>query len=982
MVTKIIKKKTEFKGKVITFKNLNDLMNKLGVAKSKATEIIKKDVVQRYIIDKNDNFAKYDAKKKPAIIRNFGINKISNAEYVADNMKIKDSIIYKNLPTDRQLKLNLNIEVIFDYSDELDITRYINFVVTCKSTEIVQNANFAVGAYLSKFKDPYKILNVRVSIEVKSLFSKQTFELSKGRLREEKPLNIFNEYVNIEQNNNKDCAKKFLLSKLGRIRNKKLVSDIHKLGNSDGITPEEIIEYCKKYGIVCDIFKFGGEIYLSNTGENKSKLPQLTFLTYNNHLYPMKNKYLKKKKHDNCTIKIVKDCEKEFNIFISNTSGYDADENPILGSDIKYNGKHMVSFIVDDIKYLQNEDYELCLKILTKLGLKDKIYDTIKINHLFDVISKLYVKENLKSYLPIDIIKGGFNYNSGNDCVGEINTIDMNKAHATCLRDLPYLIKVDYRTAKINKKINDDHKIVSHYLYVIKPPQSSILLPNTNIYWGEHVQFCKDVGVEFEILEELETVKIETNYYTEMINNLHSIIDGKTFKDIINIGIGKFETQSKIYGKYNVIGVFNKEESKCHSGFKHAINDSYDLVYNSSDSPTTIYNQMPMAIQVKDYLRQLVYKKMCSLNVPEQSIIQIKTDAISYIGKLPKDIGNNLGQWKIINYKKMNDTFVSDNGNVTFVAERQQNDNVLGLCYAGCGKTYDIINNLIPKLQITGSEFIVLSPSHVSLEDYKKANINSSVIQKYTLQNKIPTEDTIIIDEFGMCDRSSHDLLIKCNLLGKTCIVYGDFKQLPPAGEDVSLSSIHYLRSIFSKQIKLEQNRRNTFTKTYYDNLINEKLDLVKEVKKYSTKDMLDAEVIICYRNSTVDSYNTKYMDLKNIKPYDVGLKLMCINNDLHHENLYNHSVETIISNDDGEIILSNGSKFTKAEINKNFKPAYAKTVYGVQGKSISSYYFASEDSSFINGKTAYTIISRLKENLPTINVVKVIDKDFVLEII
>jgi len=47
------------------------------------------------------------------------------------------------------------------------------------------------------------------------------------------------------------------------------------------------------------------------------------------------------------------------------------------------------------------------------------------------------------------------------------------------------------------------------------------------------------------------------------------------------------------------------------------------------------------------------------------------------------------------------------------------------------------------------------------------------------------------------------------------------------------------------------------------------------------------------------------------------------------------------------------------------FKPAYARTLYGVQGKGINSYYVAPEDLWFFEPRMSYTCVSRLKVSRP-----------------
>jgi hypothetical protein len=293
-------------------------------------------------------------------------------------------------------------------------------------------------------------------------------------------------------------------------------------------------------------------------------------------------------------------------------------------------------------------------------------------------------------------------------------------------------------------------------------------------------------------------------------------------------------------------------------------------------------------------------------------------------------------------------------------------DNILYQCYAGAGKTYDIVNRLIPSLE---SKYIVLTPSNESLSAYRDTKINDekincAVIQTYTLSNTIPDEPIVIVDEFGMMDTPAHDMLLKCAMLGKQIICYGDFNQLPPPGEISTINAPNYLKMLFGQHKSLDTNMRNDFTKEYYDSLINHKVNLINEVKKHSAKTPEEASYIICYRNSTVDKYNKIILEHKGLDAIDEGVELICTVNSqrLQKLEIYNRTVLTIEENKSNKHIrLSNGEVFTKADIKKYFKPAYARTLYGIQGKSIESYYYAPEDYKFLTPRAAYTVISRIK---------------------
>lgn len=963
-------KEISFRGRKEKYTSLNRLAKRLNISKLDVSKIRDDMKVTRFLINKEGDVEKINL-RKPLILRDFGIKKITNKQLLKNKIYLGETLLTEKIPTDIPIRVNINVKlrlIISDAEEERTTSR----AVKIKFNQLENATERIIQEYLASFGLGENDIEIKeeggVEVSLTSKYSHQQLNFSSKRMQSEEPLNILNTWVNIDLNKGGDCARVYLKKVLKRLSPKL----IDELGNEEGVTAYEIIELCKLYNICIYVYDINGKLDSSYIPKIKSKnYPILLFITYNNHCYPIKNRYLKKRKYEDVKIEIIKNGRKKLKYFLNNN---------ILPGDIKMNGRgRVISFIVDGIKYISNLEYEDCLKVLKVYGLEDKIYDNINKNDLFAIIEKMYIKENISSFLPQSniFVKGGFNYTSSiritEEIEKEINTIDKNKCYPNALMKLPYLIKVDYRTAVITQK---PKSIVKHYLYIAKPQKSSILMPKTEIYSGYHLLYCKKQGLQFELLEEISTTKVD-NYYSKMVEDLFNNVDNNIAKQIMVIGIGKMATTEKETIKCVVNGIFNNDEIECQSGFSNQLNDKYHISYELVPGVVNIYNKKPINIQIKDKANQLLYKKMCSLNLTDDNIIQVKTDAISYIGKLPDDLNEkDLNGWKKIPFKKMKkncsiilDDLISFNNISNDVSVKM---GTLVSCYAGVGKTYDIINNLIPQLTkqqiINNEDFIVLTPSHVSLKEYKENNINCDVIQKYCLRNMIPKENIIIVDEFGMCDKSAHDLLFKCSLLSKKIYAYGDFNQLPPPGNDgLKFNSPQYLNLLFGSRKEMIENKRNDFTQEYYDSLINSTVNLKDEVIKYSAKKYDKARVILCWRNSIVKKYNDLMMEKLGLKKYDIGVKLICITNDLHKQDIYNRFTTKIVGHEDGKIKLSTGQLLTKLEISKYFKPAYAMTVYGVQGTSIkhtedkSAFFYAPEDYKYLNGNKAYTIISRIK---------------------
>jgi ATP-dependent exoDNAse (exonuclease V) alpha subunit len=373
-----------------------------------------------------------------------------------------------------------------------------------------------------------------------------------------------------------------------------------------------------------------------------------------------------------------------------------------------------------------------------------------------------------------------------------------------------------------------------------------------------------------------------------------------------------------------------------------------------------------------------MYEKMKDLKLNDSNIKQVKIDSITFVTnstdqKLTFD--NTLYGWKKEKYNPVNNYHYVDDPTLSFYLNIP-NNNILVNSYAGCGKSYDIIHNVIPEIK---EPFIVLTPSYASLSEYKKNNINCDVIQRFSNNNTVPTEKYIIVDEIGMVDRMGHYMLCKCREMNKQLYLYGDFNQLLPVNETKPLNASHYMNHLALQSKILNQNQRNNFTIEYYDQLINmTRKNAQLNVKKHShilptTDEQWDDDLtIICHRNIMVQKYNKYVLQLIDKSKYDIGVKIRCTSNKLIKKNALNNFKYIIIDNDKKSIlkIVPHDQKYDNSQIitisyseyEQNFDVAYALTIYSLQGSFVYKYHFAIEDYAYIDGRMAYTIISRIYE--------------------
>lgn len=952
-------KKDLIKQANITLKQLNDLL------KGNTRKLLyDKNTKQVEVIDIKD----YNDDLKPLLIEKFGDN--YNREFVRNITQLENKEIRKDIPKNKFINVMVKIKMLYDISKDKDVERHITKILEhekdgkyYKVKDIENVAKRYVDEFFLTIPEAY---NIR--FEIKQILGEKgsIINFVNMKLREPKPFTF--EWFKPMVLNDGNCVREYLINKYKKISKKK----INNLGDNNGVSIMELNDFCKYYSIKFNCYDINCNEIISYIPDKINRsYATLKIIAYNNHIYPvsqeditniklgLNNKLTNKYKLiNNLENKIIKILNKGIVPIIY------THETNIIG--IKFRGKI----------YVDDDEYFNCMKIIDKYNIIDKYdkipsYSTIwiEINKLFFLNDK--GKEIFTfSYLPYShrFVKGGYMYVNHN-VKGKFTTIDKNKSYSYSLTQLPYLIKVDYMTAKINK---NPKNIKSTYMYIVEPKFSSILLPNTNIYAGYHLQYCLNEGLEFTIKEEITTNIVE-NKYKQMIESLFNITDKNTAKNIINRMIGMFEKSENVRDLFKINKIGKGDEIDATNGYLVDIGD-YQLLFENTGPVCSVLTRKPISVQIKDMNRVILYKQMKKLNLTTNNIRQVHTDSITFIGKYDEKnilLNDDIDGWKYEDFKPIIDTCKINDTNLSFYIKSMKECMLIN-SYAGSGKTYDIINNLLPKLL----DYIILTPSHASLQEYKNKNINSNTIQHYNNTDNIPKENIIIVDEIGMVNKSGHYLILKCLELDKKVYLYGDFNQLIPPGEDHSINSEQYINFIAKEQKILDTNYRNNFTKEYYDKIINMGYDvdqLYKEVYKHSIKSLenfTDGDNIIVYRNETKDLYNKKVIQKLGLNDGDVGLNIICKSNYLSSQGIYNNLIYKIIHKnsdkytikqfDDNQLV---GKEFyiNHQEYKKYFDLGYAITIYCKQGQSVKGYLFPKDDKKYLNGNMAYTIISRLK---------------------
>lgn len=841
---------------------------------------------------------------------------------------------YQSLPmsTDtRPLNVFVAWILVFRVSENQSEKRGM-FRYTGPANELRQEVDRIIGQYLANIPELYEIVSVDVrltDLENRTL----PYSYAENRMLAEEPLdlsvNLFSNIVRITPTK-ENCVKTFLRKQYPKISTLKK-DPIGHLGNEEGVSTNELLEFCRHYKIRMVAYNVRREVIAQYTPQVRDKkYASLYFISYNNHIYPIKNRYLetipKQESFSSCA------SEELYHRFMELVS------SGIAPADIRIHDNAVVSYVHEGTEYFTNSQFGDCNAILTSFGFSDRIRPMMRYTNILYELEKAYGDKSMDSFFPVPHTKLPFWYNKEDvDPKRETETLDKNKAYSSILKNLPYLLTVDYRTTPVE---DFPFKLTEHALYIATPDVPCILMPKQDIYSGHHLLYCKG-KINFTIQEKLKA-DFTKNIYADLVPDLFDKCNPDIAKQILVRTIGTFQCEPTAKEGVSAHLVNESERNPQYDAIPYG---KYFLELTPHTYVSSLTNRKPIAIQIKDQMNVLLYEKMVELNLAAEDIVQINTDSITFYAKptLTLKTSTTLDGWKKSAYKVKQGSIFDSAEPFTSFRHTTPNDNTLNLGYAGNGKSYSIQH----ETDLVDS--IILSSKHSAIAQHREKGLNAQVIQYYQFSQTIPVESHIIVEEVGILDRHQWNILFKCFLLGKKITAFGDFQQLVPACETAPFSAPQFLSLMFSRHVKKTTNYRNHFTTDYYDTLI-ESTDpeyLKQEILRHSTSRPQDAKVIIAYRNSTVKHYNDLMLKYLNKTIEDPDVPLLCRSNELRHKNIFN-----------GFVLLS---KDVDPEDRKHFQPAYARTLYNMQGDQTESYYMAPEDIHwFAKPREAYTLISRL----------------------
>ena len=165
---------------------------------------------------------------------------------------------------------------------------------------------------------------------------------TKNKMRDHAPfsvVNLFNNIIDIETTSN-NCVPDTLAKLFPKIATQKK-NPIAKLKEA---TTEQVMEFCKEHGIRAIAYNVHKEVIAEHIPEvDNKRYATLAYLYYNNHMYPIKHKFLKEKptptKHEHQTEEVL---QEHFRTLIN---------QKIVPANIRLDGYTVTSFVHNDTTY-------------------------------------------------------------------------------------------------------------------------------------------------------------------------------------------------------------------------------------------------------------------------------------------------------------------------------------------------------------------------------------------------------------------------------------------------------------------------------------------------------------------------------------------------------------------------------------------------------------------------------------------------------
>lgn len=848
---------------------------------------------------------------------------------------------------------------------------------------------------------------------------------------------IFNK-LNLNIKSNEDiitthCVTDYIINRYKNIKG--CIKEIKKVEHKTKWTVDELLkllERCKiPYKCVTQTLKNYKEFDVKNRGKKK-----FFFIASNEHIYPVTKKELstlyefRSSKDVINNIKYVED----INMFVKNNitekqiKKFSLDFDDIEDNKDFYKTEYFTfkftRVLIDDILYVDCKEtveaYELFKNIIGffPLSYGFKMYDPLiylcKLNGLYSTYDCNIDKSYAVSYSDLSVRS----HINGQNI---LNAIDKNRCFTSSLYDLEYLTKINsscFVRDYMNEKINENY-----YYYIDDIRDCNNDLDRKPFMTMIKKGWC--TGKRFIGLEKYVNIKYEMkpilikNPIREIIPKMLEL-NSDLSKTIINMFSGVISiTDPKYYYIYENL-TNSKDEATI---YENPVKIS-DLFYANQKiiKPSTKFKESlkPISVQIIDNSIYNTRRKLLKLYELDENIKirAIKTDCIVFHSEKIKlrdlDLDkNDFKKWKkeeiksLPRYNKLNNNNVkfNDYENIMKIKlhdidnfNNYLDSNLLFDCMAGCGKTYTVINYILPKIK--DKKVLVIATKHSALLEYYQNNIKAKVIHYFIYNGSRKYDfrkyDYIIVDECGLLEHNHYDYMYK-NMGANTKFIFlGDNKQLLPFGtkrKDAPPLWNSNIIKLFKYRIIMTDNYRNNYTKKQYYDMINLKYKITNfEKKLFNRYGNFNISMTLKKRDEVNKYYIKNWVDEFAGLKVKKGGHLICefSNKDSYAKfsklELYNGTSLIIEDYNNEKITLKckNTNKIfiiDKDLFRYNFNYGYCITSFRAQGLSIPYKDLGLWEMEKIkkDGRQLYTVLSRIKTKL--INKPKpYIEKEYILK--
>lgn len=799
----------------------------------------------------------------------------------------------------------------------------------------------------------------------------------------------FNISSNKDTINNKSCVLHYLQKYYGNTKRfKKIIKNI-----SDKIEWNlgELIQFLEHSKISYYCYLQNLKCYKFNRFSNKQKT--FIFIASNEHIYPVTKKEVKSlKKFTSDDIKNIKYVE-DINKFVEKELLI----NPITKFRVKTHDKCELKFervLIGNTLYVTDKNLEDSYKLFTELFGMFPISFNYRIYDAFFYIAN---KNDLFSTYDNNINRARPVYYNNPNVKGDLMAIDKNKAYSYSLFKLDYIPIFNSKT--LVEQYNKNHTFDKYNFYYI-----SKTLKNTRGFikagWVSGyrlIHMFNDVEITY-----IKKPILKKNPFKELIKKMMDK-NPNLSKFIINCFIGVCQIlKPSSFTVYKDLTINKDESLYLGDGFNADIEGKFYFNQKVIDPKNKFnINMLPLSIYVIDNAVNILLEKIIKLKSRNIELVirTIKTDSITFSANNMRKFyeectDKDFKKWKIepvkINNKKslgkIEEIKDYDSPEILNNIDAKKTDweeliknNVLFDCYAGSGKTFLCLKNIIPLIK--DEKYIIIGAQHKPLSEYYDLGLNANVIHFYTYNQLKKYEfrkyKYIIVDECGLLAPSHLDYIYQNMGTDTKLLFFGDKKQFKPYGYDgVPLLYNLCILKMFDIIVKLKTNYRNHYTIQNYDDMIKLKYKLTDyENKLFNRYGKINISITRKTRDKINNHYTKdwiqKFGDLKVKKGGRLLTQFTKLNkyNELLKLGLYNCMFLTIVDFNEKTIILkTDNNKIIEVPENlfkDNFNYGYCLTAFRAQGMTIKYDDLGLWDKKYIinNGTALYVVLSRIQND-------------------